>query len=168
MGYEDRTAAILSASEKQHLHIVWTSNPILRSNRNESSSTQKVYATFKSLLPFEELAQQRLKGKRSAMYDCKVFNYSLPSKCINKLLNIIALAFAKNKTSRFLRFHFIFNNIFVVWNKLIFFHLLRILFAFCSLALLNIIMSSTRSGSLKSSSRSLCSTAAAMENNRKL
>lgn len=55
----------------------------------------------------------------SAMYDCKVFNYSLPSKCINKLLNIIApLAHRK----AFLRFHFVFNNIFVVWNKLKFVH----------------------------------------------
>lgn len=53
------------------------------------------------------------------MYDCKVFNYSLLSKRINKLLNIIApsrLLSAQQKA--FLRFHFIFNNIFVVWNKL--------------------------------------------------
>lgn len=46
---------------------------------------------YYNLLPFCH-SSNKIEVGLSAMYDCKVFNYSLPSKCINKLLNIIAPA----------------------------------------------------------------------------
>lgn len=83
--------------------------------------SEKALATFILLLC--HLRATKLKGKElssSAMYDCKVFNYSLPSKCIDKLLNIIAasrLLLAQQKA-------FYDSISFVVWHKL--------KFVFCS------------------------------------
>lgn len=102
-----RTARYFAASEtlcEPQIHLK------IESNRSEHK--RRICATFSWLCASSSPgAQPRLS---SAMYDCKVFNYSLPSKCVDKLLNVIARA------SPILRFHFIFNNTFVVWNKLIF------------------------------------------------
>lgn len=125
MGYEQakETARYFSASETEQNNIALCEPQIHLENDSKRISSSAAHKRLMQHLCYSFAIRSNKasqpKACPSAMYDCKVFNYSLPSKCINKLLNIIAsLGLHLPRRCHFLRFHFVFNNIFVVRNKL--------------------------------------------------